>query len=264
MNTRNNILSRLAIAILTIVLFSTVAVAETATYRLGEALDFPCVVSSSDNKQPRTIILPNTLDKVVDGGWSPSDLEYQGVNNTISFQLHNPSLTATIQVYDVTGQLYLVSLRAAAATETPDPSLTVVNKDDATAEGARTAKWPADTDSATAKLARAMLSGITPDGITVAPFSSNVNGKVVSGSTLFEDDFLLIRVQRMWLAPNLKGYETVWTWKGDRAVRINIQRLYFPGLIAIHSPEQTILSGDNPEHVFQPKITSKIYMICVP
>lgn len=262
----NRTLNRMSLSALTLLLLTIGApgaAVETVVYKLGDSIDFPCIVSSPDNSQPRTLILPATLDKVIEGGWKTSDLKYEGVNNTVTFQLRNPSFAATIQLYDTTGQLYLVALRAAAANETPEPALTVVPPDSAGAVAGKLV-WPEDTDSSTAILGQAMLSGKVPDGITVAPFSSTVDGKIVTGKILFEDDLLKITVMRMWIAPNLKGYETLWTWKGDRAVQIPIQRLYFPGLVAVHSNDQRVMRGNDPSVVFGQHSSTKIDLICVP
>jgi hypothetical protein len=237
--------------------------AERITYRQGDVIDLPLEVSTAESQPVRVVYFPDKIVSRTEGARA-EDIQIEFVGNTVAFRLINPAFSGRIPFRDSTGENFIFSVRAATEGESPDPTLIVERAQDVQnpgAVGVSRDSWPTDTDSAATILMRAMVSGRLPEGVTAAPVGSMVEGKVVAGSVLHEDDLLKISVVRIFTSPNLKGYVCLYQWKGDKAVRVQLQRLYFQGAIGVYCASQTLLAGQTPEAVLKPKADTLVYYV---
>lgn len=239
---------------------------ENVIFHSGDTVEVPMVLTTDDTLQPRTITFPGVVTEWPQG-IPLSNIQLQPLRNTLTIWLKDPSWSGIIQVGDDTGSVYRLRIRHAGEGELPDPSLTLTLAGDSSiqAEADPRANYPTDTDSAAVILERAMNSRRVPDSITVAPVTSvGEDKKTLPYSVGFADDLLEIRLLRIWTAPNLKGYECAYVWKGEKAVAMDYRRLKFANEISIHAPTAKLIRGGASVIVMEPGMPVPVYHICTP
>jgi hypothetical protein len=240
--------------------------AESVTVSPGISVDCPVPVSTADNKRTRTVVLPSEGIARVATTAPESDLEVKHYKNTLVLNLKNPAFEASLQVWDIENNLYLLTVRSPAEDDATDESLILVKDRRAGADGSQATGSPKtilqDTDQAVVTLMSQMRGGVTEDRVSWMAITSVDRGKVIPGKRLYADDNLEIRLQRVYRSPGLYGYETTWTWHGRQNIVVNLQSVWIPLVIATSASDQAILAQQNPDVVLPANRTIKVYYVC--
>jgi hypothetical protein len=215
--------------------------AETITWTPGMSIDCPLAPSLPSRSQARTIVFP------LDGGaltqiptrWGEDELAAKAVGNTLILDLRDPSFQATLQVFDEKGLLFLLDVHAAPAGSAPDDCLTIL-------QAAPTAPMhlPADSDGAITAFMAGMVAGGCQAGMTSRPVTHIEHGTIVPGRVILDTPRLRIALERIYQAGDLRGFLCFAT--AADGGEIDMQRLWFPGALAVYASDKDVLSCTHP------------------
>ena len=65
----------------------------------------------------------------------------------------------------------------------------------------------------------------------------------------------------MFQGPSVRGYECVARYAGERTVRLDMQRLWFPGALAVYASGQILTGGDDPAVELQPRQAISLWYV---
>lgn len=235
-----------------------VAPATTVDWTLGEAVDCALPAALPSQAMTRTIVLPGGAVTEVPSFWNDDQLFVKAIRNTLIVQLRDPLFVATMQAYDDQGNLYLINLRAAKPGEAVDEILVLRQKPDATLSGGALAS---DSDGAISDMMAAMVGGVGHPSIAGSLVTRVEDGAMVPGRRIFADDTLSLELVKVFQGPSVRGYECVARYVGDQTVRLDMQRLWFPGALAVYASSQILLSPDDAGVEIQPNQAIKLYYV---
>lgn len=224
---------------------------EYAEWSIGKSIDVALRVSLPSSPMPRTIILPDGPITEVPSSWFEDQIEVRWIRNTVSLKLKDPIFTGTMSVYDSKGNLYQFNVRPARENEPVSDTL-ILRPAVETAGGAVGANGvsvnsPIDSDGAVTEMMVAMELGRPTGSVSGALQYRIVDGKVVPGYKLAEDDTKSWYLIKVWQGPRVRGYETLLIYKGPGVKVIAPQRIYFPGALAVRASSQGVYDSQTPE-----------------
>jgi hypothetical protein len=230
--------------------------AETKEWSLTQTIHIPVHVSTVDNLRPRTVVLPTKVREVPQF-WTDDQMVVELMGNALVIQLRRSDFSTTMQVFDETGRVYLLRVESVKSGHVVDDML-VVN-DSSLSPNTQTSMLT-DSDGAVTEMMAAMIGGAHPH-IRASVTSRVDNGEVKQGRVIFQDDTLDITLVRVWsghVTGRLRGYECIMTWKGSQAVRVNEERLWFPGALAVWASDQVMSDQNNPSVTVQPRSSIRL------
>jgi hypothetical protein len=235
------------------------APAETVDWSLGRSIDCALAPALPTRALTRTVVFPGGPITEVPSFWSEEQLFVKIIRNTLVFQLRDPLFTGTIQVFDDKGNLFLLGVRAARAGETVDDVLLIRPVE---AAGGAAAPMPGDSDGAVTELMAHMVGG-GPNPAISGSLVTHVDehGKVVPGRRIFADDTLTLELIKVFQGPGLRGYECVVRYAGERTVRLDQQRLWFPGALAVYASNQVFINPQTVSIEIQPNQAIRIFYV---
>lgn len=243
-----------------LVLASRALTAEESHWTPQRAIDVALVPSSLSNLRTRTVVLPGSAISQVPVFWTANDLHVEIIDNTLILQLRNPDFTGTLSVYDDAGSVFLLNVRPAEENERVDEMLIVIDEqariDEREGLGRST-----DTDTAVTEMMRHMLGGPTAEHITGMVVTRVENDEVRIGRRVFEDSDLGIWMVRLYQSPAVRGCELLFHFRGPQPVRFEMERLYFPGALAVYASDQVLYDPANPHLEIDPKQTIRVFYV---
>ena len=239
------------LSLLLLILLAAYAGAETVDWVLGKPIDCPVNISLPTKPVPRTVILPGGVVTEIPQNWFEDQCEVRFIRNTVSIKLKDPVFMGTIQVFDDKGNLYLLNVRAPRPDEVVAESLTLRPGSDGSVIGqdGLPRSSPIDSDGAITEMMVAMFNGVATGTIasSIQYRMADDQKSFVVGERILEDDSLSWYLVRVWQGPRLRGFETVFTYKGKGSFRIPYQRWYFPGALAVLAADQVIMDPTLPQ-----------------
>lgn len=225
-------------------------------------IDVAVSASEGSNSHIRMVQLPCTrISKLVQAKDDAALTIEKVEDRTLSIQVTDPAYTGGIRILDDAGRLYVLNIYAAADGATVDDVL-IVRLPQSKQGGA--ANQIHDTDAAVTHLMAVMAGGVSDPSVATAPVTQVERGTVVVGRVVSSDDQLSIAITRVYRAqPPLVGYETTWTWRGSQAVSLPIQRMWFPGAVAVTARQLGTLSATSPSLVLEPATSTKVWYVYV-
>lgn len=245
------------IARVVVALAATLAVAraEMVDWSLGRAIDCPLPLALPSRAATRTIVFPGGPISEVPSFWSEEQLYAKVIRNTLVLQLRDPLFAGTIQVFDDKGNLFLVNVHAAAATETVDEILMLRPQ---AAPGEAAAPLPPDSDGQITEMMAQMVGGVANPGIQGSLVTRVEDGQVVVGRRIFADDALSLELIKVFQGSGVRGYECLMRYNGKDPVRLDQQRLWFPGALAVYASAQVFINPQTVSIEIQPNQAIKV------
>jgi len=241
-------------------LLSALAVcpALTIDWTPGQSIDCALPLSTPSAVATRTVVFPNGAITDVPAFWdADTQLYIKVIRNTLVMQLRDPRFSATVQVFDDKGDLFLLNVHGAADGMPTDAVLQVrAQSAPVPGDGAE----PADADGAVTAMMAAMVGGSSAT-ISSAAVTRVEDGTVKRGRHLFSDPTLTLDLDMVYQGPRLRGYRCQLTYHGTHPVRFNAQRLWFPGALAVYASAQVLIDPGNPAFSMQPRQTILLYYV---
>ena len=204
------------------------------------------------------MVFPNGAITDVPAFWdADTQLYIKIIRNTLVLQLRDPRFSASVQVFDDKGDLFLLSVHAAGDGVPADAVLQVRAP---VATGAGDAAAPADADGAITAMMAAMLGGAGM-ALNSAAVTRVEDGTVKRGRHLFSDPTLSLDLDTVYQGARLRGYRCALTYHGAHPVRFNAQRLWFPGALAVYASGQVLADPNDPAFQMQPRQTILLYYV---
>jgi hypothetical protein len=224
---------------------AAMAVAEEVVPLQHEAIECRLRVSTPTAIWPRTVIFPVAGELRIPKLHDEVDVDVQAIGNTVLILLKNGDWTGVLHVYDAQGNLY--SLRLVAERERPiDDRLVILPPPAPRGGGAVVDGGPAvgsQLVSSAMDMLDVMLGVRQIPSISGVPATSMRDGALHQGMRIYEDDVLLLEVQRIYQGPSLRGYQCLLTYRGTTPFRIPYQRLTFPGVVAAYCPASQLMQA---------------------
>ena len=248
-----------AVAILILVAAGVAAAwAEDVVLPADGVVTVPIRVSTPNQVYPRTIVFPTDSIGDIPQLFSEQDLFVQQIRNTLVLHLKTADFGGTLQVFDASGRLYLLNVVPAQGDQ-PVPEklrITLPQPPPVAAAGMR---------HNIVEEAMAMFDHML--GFRRRPDVSSVDatvirdGEVSVGRRIYEDDDVQILVTRIHQGPALRGYECVFTYRGEEPRYIPYQRIYFPGAIAVYAGQGAFMDPANPGRDVRPGQSIRVYYV---
>jgi len=249
--------------LLLVLAYAAVLPAQVVEWAEDAPIDVAVPVSEGSTSHIRMVQLPcERITKIVQAKDDASLTIERVQDRTLSVQVTDPSYTGGIRVIDETGRLYVLNIYAAADGTSVDDVLIVKMPSQMRTGG--TGGQIHDTDAAVTNLMAVMAGGVADPNIASAPVTQVERGTVVQGRVVASDDQMTIAITRIYRAqPPLVGYETTYTWRGPQAVVLPIQRMWFPGAVAVTARQLGILSSQSPSLILEPATPTKVWYVYV-
>jgi hypothetical protein len=241
-----------------LVMIGQLGVAETVDWSLGKAVDCPLPQALPSKALTRTLVFPGGAVTDVPAFWSEEQLYVKIIRNTLVMQLRDPAFVATLQVFDDKGNLFLVNVRAAKPTESVDEVLMLKPISQTTATGS--ANGASDSDGQITEMMAHMVGGGNPS-IVGSLVTRVEDGKVAIGRRIFADDSFSLELMKVFQGPSLRGYECLMRYQGKDTVRLDQQRLWFPGALAVYASSQVFINPQTVSVEIQPNQAIKVYYV---
>ncbi len=186
--------------------------------------------------------------------WSQDDLHATVMLNGIQFMLRNPEFQTTVHVIGNDGAIYPLRIRRSAEDEDVSTVLQVVphQPETSTAGSSIAARGPADIDAEAVVMMRHMVSGEPQHWVTSSPDGEITDEGFRLGRRVYESDFLSITSTRLYRGLQTVGYQCLVEYRGAEPVRLNFQRLYFPGALCVYASHQVLMDPKHPGTVLEP------------
>lgn len=240
-------------------------VAEDVVFPPDGVIDVKVAVSEPNKVVPRTVVFPSTGIGDIPELFSREHLFVQQIRNTLIVHLKTAEFKGTLQVYDASGRLYLLNIIPATKTERIAEKLRIVlpKKPTAASSGAPVRHNIVEQSFAMYRhmIAYDMNGHIDNPLVQSAPAVVMRNGKLSHGRRIHEDDDVQILLTSVHEGYTLKGYSTVFVYRGTEPRRIDFQRLYFPGAISVYAGQEAFMDPHRPGMQVQPGQSIKVYYI---
>ncbi|HEX3133332.1 MAG TPA: hypothetical protein VHX44_07070 [Planctomycetota bacterium] len=243
----------------TVLLLCATLQAETVDWSLGKAIDCPLPQALPTKALLRTVIFPGGAITEVPSFWSDEQLYVKIIRNTLILQLRDPLFVGTLQVFDDKGNLFLVNVRAAKANEPVDEMLLLrpLGGPGETAAGV----MPSDSDGQLTDMMAHMLAGGGNSAIAGSLVTRVEDGKLLIGRRIFGDDAFSLELIKVFQGPSMRGYECLMRYNGTDTMRLDQQRLWFPGALAVYASSQVFINPQTVTIEVQPKQAIKVYYV---
>jgi len=230
----------------------------TVDWTPGQSIDCALPLSTPSAVATRTVVFPNGAITDVPAFWdADTQLYIKVIRNTLVLQLRDPRFSATVQVFDDKGDLFLLCVHGAGEDVAPDAVLQVRAP---AAPGAGDEALPSDADGAITAMMAAMLGG-SGAVLSSAAVTRVEDGTVKRGRHLFSDPTLTLDLDTVFQGAHLRGYRCQLTYHGAHAVRFNAQRLWFPGALAVYASGQVLADPNDPAFQMEPRQTILLYYV---
>jgi hypothetical protein len=245
------------------------AAAETQDWSLGRAIDCPLPLSTPSHAATRTIVFPGGAIADVPVFWdAESQLCAKAIRNTLVLQLRDAAFSATLQVFDDKGNLFLIDVHAAHAGDSPDEVLLLRPSTAAATAGAGGCAGSeggagADSDAEVTRMMAAMVGGGDP-GVVSSLVRRVEDGRLKVGRRIFADDTMSLELVRVFQGPRLRGYQCLLAYHGSHSVRLEQQRLYFPGALAVYASAQVLYEPGSVSVAVQPDQSITLDYVATP
>jgi hypothetical protein len=246
---------------------STGWAADTIEWRLGQTIRLEVLPSlpSSPEIKVKTVIFPNMI---VDFQkfHQENDLEIVPYKNSLTLRLLNPSKRSfPVQVYDANGNMFMLEVVPSTSGNVENQTFIrpvgIANPDGTMSEEGPA--LPPDRNAYYAAMFRAM-AGVQNPVVRSGRVTSMVDGKIIPGRIIYEDDHVSVVWSRVFQGYNLMGYEYLMTVKASTPQAFDPTRLWRPGIRAIWMP--SIVSREPSRmstQLIEPAQTVRIFMVGV-
>jgi hypothetical protein len=233
---------------------------QTCDWSLGATIDCPLALSTPAHVATRTIVFPSGAITDVPAFWdAESQLYVKIIRNCVVLQLRDPRFSATLQVFDDKGDLFLVTVHAAADPSLVDDAL-LVRPAGGGAGAEAQGRSAEDSDGQVTELMAAMV-GPRNASVACTLVTRVENGTVVPGRHLYADHTLSLDLMHLYQGAHLHGYQCVLTYHGTRTVRLDQSRLWFPGALAVYASAQVFIDPRTVGIEIQPQQTILLYFV---
>jgi hypothetical protein len=247
--------------------FIAPAFAQVSEWRRGETIDCPVTISVPGAERVRVIEFP--CAKVINAALPREkmpEVTYERKANQILLRLTSEAFDTTLNVWDENNNLYTLLVRSPGDGEQPDDHLIIQKGDKAGDVGGGATNTPVainqDTDSATTELMAQMQAGVTDPKVRWSNLTTVERGQQKPGQIEFQDDNLRVTILRVYRAPTLYGYDTLWEWGGDKPMTFNLQALWRPGILAAAPDGQPRLDKKNPTITIPARGSIVVHYVC--
>ena len=246
-----------------LILINTLAYSETVDWNPDETIICSVKKSEPNDINIRTVVLlGGGAIKSIPKYYSDEVLNIKTFKNTFTVQLRDSNFTGVIQVFDDNNRLMHFKIKPVESSDHIDDMLVVRMSREAGAKASLGLRSSApDSDGAVIDLMTHMLGGQRRSDISGTMVTRVEGGDVVPGRIIFEDDTAKMELIHVFQSSTLRGFHIVFTYRGKDAIRINTQRLWFPGAIAVHASDPTLMNQDNPSVEINPNQVIHLYYV---
>lgn len=225
--------------------------AESVTWSLGKTIEVRIPPSTPDQIRSRTIVFPLAAVDSVINFHDDNDLDSQIKDNTITFRLKNPAFSGNVQVFDKSGNLFVLKISPANSNEAIDEVLFIKAPSASSgpsgpATTGDTTRWPSDLREASCIMLAHVFGDRQHPDIYEQSTESIVDGRRVPYTIIAQTDEFEMRMLRAWVSPTITGVLCAFIVKSEKPIRLDYRSLYPRGVVGIHAENQTVFDPTNP------------------